>query len=283
MLTGAGAVKGVIMAWLTDGISKKKRNSALSFVGIAIGTVAILGFSTNALIAGNIGIKYLFFISAFLIFILIIYIAFDLKNFELNDNVKIDLKKENIIRILRNRDILRINILGFIEHFCYASTFFILPILLKKTIALHAMWKINAPMGIIGTCFMFYFARRADRKGTKSSLKIAIILGIIGSFAAIQFNNLYSFAAAFIIIYSAHCILQAILPAIVSRYPNIQVKGTAMGIYITFEAIGASCGGLAGGWLQDHHKYCFWMLILLFIFAFILISGFKDFKTETQY
>ncbi len=282
MITGCGAVKGVILAWLTDGIPNDKRNSALSYVGIAIGAVAIFGFSINALIAGNIGIEYLFYISALLIFILIIYIAFDLKNFELKDNVKIDLKKENIMRILRNSDILRIYILGFTEHFCYASTFFILPILIKKTMAIHAMWKINAPMGIIGTCFMFYFARKADRSGTIHSLKIAIIFGIIGSFIAIQFNNIYSLAAAFIIIYSAHCILQAILPAVVSKYPMTQVKGTAMGIYITFEAIGASCGGLAGGWLQDHHRYCFWMLILLFAAAFIIISGFKDFKAEPK-
>jgi MFS family permease len=205
-----------------------------------------------------------------------------LKNFELKDTVKIDLKKENIMRLLRNSDILRIYFLGFIEHFCYASTFFILPILIKKTIELHAMWKINAPMGIIGTCFMFYFARRADKNGTRSSLKIAILLGIIGSFIAIQFNNLYSFAAAFIIIYSAHCILQAILPAIVSKYPDIQVKGTAMGIYITFEAVGASCGGLAGGWLQDHHEYCFLMLIGLFVMAFVIIAGFKDFRADIK-
>lgn len=282
LITGAGAVKGVMMAWLTDGVKREKRNSALSFVGVAIGAVVILGFSVNSLIAGKIGIEYLFYISGVLFFTLIIFISTGLKDFQHKDEFSIDLKKENILTILKNSDLLRINILGFIEHFCFASTFFIMPVLIERTIDISAMWKINAPLGIIGTCFMFYFARRADRNGIRSSIDIAIMVGIAGVVFVILFDNVLSYAVGFILVYSSHCILQPILPAAVSRYPNSSVRGTAIGIFITFQSIGSSVGGVVGGWLHDHYEYCFYLLIILFLFSFVLTAGYRDFKEENN-
>ncbi len=280
LLTGAGAVRGVIMAWLTDGIHKSKRNSALSFVGIAIGAGVTIGFIVNSIIAGKIGMHYLFYICAGLIFIVIIYTSFCLNNFHDRDAYNIDFKKKDIAIILKNHDLLRINLLGFIESLCFASTFFILPILINEKMDIISMVKINAPMGIIGTCFMFFFARRADKNGLIGTVPIALLFAFIGTIIPIIFNNIFSFAASIIMIYSAHCIMAPLLPAAVSKYPNTQLKGTAMGVFITFQAIGSSLGGLISGkMLEDFdYRYSFVLLTISFVIALIITIGYKDFK-----
>ncbi len=47
LLSGAGAIQGVTMAWLTDGISIHRRNTALSYVGISMGLAVIFGFTLS--------------------------------------------------------------------------------------------------------------------------------------------------------------------------------------------------------------------------------------------
>jgi len=61
VIAGAGAVSGVTMAWLTDGITSDRRNSALSYVGMSIGMSVIIGFTISPIVAGNAGVPMLFF------------------------------------------------------------------------------------------------------------------------------------------------------------------------------------------------------------------------------
>ena len=79
------------MAWLTDGIGADKRNHALSIVGVSIGLSVILGFMISPLVAGHIGIPFLFFMSAALILGLVIYIALFLENSTVLEAVEEDL------------------------------------------------------------------------------------------------------------------------------------------------------------------------------------------------
>ncbi len=283
MLAGAGAVRGVTMAWLTDGIQKGKRNSALSYVGISIGAGVIIGFPISSIIAGEIGFNYLFYICAAITFCAIIYSIFCLHDYQHSDDFSIDLKKENITTILKNRDLLRINMIGFIESLCLTFTIFILPILIKEEMGIKAMWKIFAPLGVIGTCFMFYYARKADVHGFERSIIIAIIFAIIGTLFPLFFNNIYSFGASIIFIYSGHCILQPILPATISRYPNTQVKGTAMGIFISFQSIGSSLGGILGANMKGHFdRYSFSLLTVALFIALIIILNFKSYQENNN-
>ncbi|HMB20077.1 MAG TPA: MFS transporter, partial [Spirochaetota bacterium] len=69
IFAGAGAVSGVTMAWLTDGINPGRRNTALSYVGMSIGLSVIVGFTLSSLIAELISIPALFYICGGFIFI----------------------------------------------------------------------------------------------------------------------------------------------------------------------------------------------------------------------
>ena len=279
LISGAGAVTGVTMAWLTDGIEEEKRNSALSFVGISIGAAVITGFTLSPIIAGKVGMPVLFHLGAALILFAILYTLFNLNNFYYDENYSIELKKNTLVTILKNHDLARLNITGFISNFILISTFFIMPILLKKEMEITSMWKIFVPIAVIGTCLMYFFARKADESGTVKICIAAILFCIAGATIPVFYNSLYSLIISFIFFYSGHCILSPVLPAAVSRYPNHQLKGSAMGVLNAFHSIGSSLGGIVSGvMLQYNPKYLFLLLALLSVVGLFVINGFKDYN-----
>ena len=53
--------------------------------------------------------------------------------------------------------------------------------------------------------------------------------------------------------FAAFNVLEALLPALVSRLAPAQGRGLAIGVYNTTQTLGVFCGGLLGGWVARHH------------------------------
>ena len=67
------------------------------------------------------------------------------------------------------------------------------------------------------------------------------------------------YAAVSLLIYAGLCLffvgfnyLEATLPSLLSKTVSAGSKGTAMGVYSTFQFMGAFAGGAGGGWLLEH-------------------------------
>ncbi|MDY6935628.1 MAG: MFS transporter [Spirochaetota bacterium] len=280
-ITGSGAFSGVTMAWLTDGIDKNRRTSALTYVALGIGIAVIIGFTTSPIIAGKIGIPHLFYLCAALISISIIYILLFMNNqgYDVNYNFHIRIRKDSLSSILRNRDLIRLNLLGFIGSLVHISIFFTLPILIKDKMEITQMWKLYVPISIIGTSFMFYFGQKADEIGIIRVAITAILFTIIGSIIPIFFNSLFSYILSFIIFYSGHSILSPVLPAAVSKHPNTQLNGTVMGILNSSQFMGFSAGGfLSGFMLNFDHRYLFIILLIFLIVSLYSMFRYNDFR-----
>jgi len=281
MISGAGGVTGVTIAWLTDGIDKGKRNSALSYVGISIGTAVIIGFTLSPIIAGRLGLPILFYISGALISFLLLYIVCFIEDNHYKYNLNINFNKKSISAILKNRDIIRLNLTGLIESLSLTSIFFIMPLLIKNEIGIINMWKIYIPVSVVGTIFMYYFAQKADKNGTVNIALIAILFSIIGVILPILFDDFYSIITSFILVYSGHCILSPILFAAVSKYPNKQLRGSAIGTINTFQFVGTSIGGFMSGIIYEYnYRYMFFVLAIFLCISFFSMHSFRDFKSE---
>lgn len=278
LIAGAGAVTGVTMAWLTDGIDIRRRNSALSYVGIAMGTSVILGFTLSPIIAGKSGIPFLFYLCAAMIFISIVYIFFNMKGNVRHDRA-VKPERESIWTILRNRDLIRLNLTGFFVNLSLNGVFFMMPLLIHREMPIPDMWKIYVPMALIGTSCMFFITQRADKSGTVPISIIAFVLILAGTTLPAVINNLYAYVASFILFYSGFCSLQPLLPAAVSRYPNHHIKGVIMSIFNSCQFIGSGLGGLLGGIMLAYNpQYLFIILTFVMAVGLMTIAGFRDFR-----
>jgi MFS family permease len=56
--------------------------------------------------------------------------------------------------------------------------------------------------------------------------------------------------------------LEALLPSLISKIAPVDSKGTAIGVYTTFEFLGAFIGGTSGGWLLGQYG-----MASVFVFA----------------
>jgi len=282
LIAGAGAISSVTLTWATDGLPLDRRNRALGYVGMSIGLSVILGFSISPIIAGRFGISSLFFICGFMTAAALIYSMAFLDNpvpDKIPGRASPHADTDSPDSILRNRDLMRLNLTGFIGNVILTAIFFIMPLLMKQKIEIPHMWKIYVPMALAGTGLMFYFSRKADLEGTRKTVLIALVFEFTGIATAILSQSLYPLFAAFILVYSGHCILSPVLPAAVSRYPGTGRAGTVMGIFNSFQFIGSGVGGILSGFLLNISPESLFIVLLVLISAGIyLTAGYREFR-----
>ncbi len=281
-IAGAGAVSGVTMAWLTDGINIHRRNAALSLVGISIGLSVISGFTMSSVIAGYLGIPYLFYICAVLTAAAALYTARYLDNQD-SANLYGDVSPitlRDLTDIFKNKDLLRLNVAGFSGNISLTGMFFIMPLLIKQEMAIQGMWKIYVPMALIGTACMYYFGKKADTMGTVKIASLGFILEIIGALVPLISTSIFALLAAFILFYSGHCIISPVLPAAVSRHPSEGRKGTVMSIFNSSQYIGSGLSGIASGLLLKYApNYIFILIIALICAVLYTLSRFRNYAS----
>lgn len=281
-IAGAGAVSGITMAWLTDGIDTDRRNAALSLAGISIGAAVIAGFTLSPAIAGYLGIPYLFHTCAAITLVSILFTMKYLENHRTNgaDGEGQSLKIRNVALILKNPDILRLNAAGLVGNMSLTGMFFIMPLLIKEEFGLLSMWKIYVPMALTGTVCMYFFGRQADRIGTVRIAAAGFAFEIAGALLPLVSRGPAALIAAFMLFYVGHCIISPVLPAAVSKHPSEEHRGTVMGIFNSSQFIGSGLGGLACGILYSFSPDCIFVcitvVILILLYAF---SGFRNYSS----
>ena len=60
-----------------------------------------------------------------------------------------------------------------------------------------------------------------------------------------------AFAVLLLVFFAAFNVLEATVPSMVSRLAPPDVKGTALGLYNTVQALGLFAGGALGGWASS--------------------------------
>lgn len=280
-IAGAGAVSGVTMAWLTDGIDTTRRNSALSIVGICIGSAVIAGFALSPLIAGRWGTHWLFYSCGFITLAAIVYTLFFLSNKSENGTSNgNNLKWADILRAIRNKDVIRINLGGLISSCLMTATFFIMPILLTGHMEVVKMWKFYVPMALVGTALQYYFGKRADRIGTRRVAITGFAFEALGMAIPVVSTQLPALVASLICFYAGYCILSPVLLAAISRHPDSDNKGSIMSVFNASQFIGSALGGIISGFLLKEPEHLFILLFAFVCLAFYSIGRFRNYASS---
>ncbi len=250
-LQGAGAIASAILALAADVTREEQRPKTMAMIGISIGVAFAVAMVLGPVLAPSIGLHGLFFITAVgaLCGIAIVYF--------LVPNVVNKAPRGETIAIpkllgglVKHPQLLRLNLGIFILHMTLTAMFIELPLRLQRMgLPAAEHWHLYFPALLISFFLIIPMLIIAARKNMNRQLFLfSILLMSIALLLMALANHSIIFMFLCILIYfTAFNFLEASLPAFISMISPAGSKGSAMGIYSTFQFLGAFCGGILGG------------------------------------
>jgi MFS family permease len=243
-LQGCGAIAGVALAFAADHTRPQNRSVIMAIIGMGIGASFLLSMMIAVPLSTLLGLNGLFWLTA-VMGIMGMLLVFSLPAAKV--------KKEEVLQeSAQSATIWPFALSVCLLHAVMTLLFVVLPGMLVSQFGfeLEFHWRIYVPSMIGSVVLVFPLLRRiAVRKQERSAMPLAFLalglaLGLMslgGSLAAVML-----FALVFFLAFN---LLEAAMPSMVSQMTGTNGRGQKMGLYTTFQFLGAFIGGLGGGWL----------------------------------
>jgi predicted MFS family arabinose efflux permease len=243
-LQGCGAVAGVALAFAADHTRVENRSVIMAIIGMGIGASFLLSMMISVPLSTLLGLHGLFWLTATLGVLGMLLV--------------LSLPKEHIIKDEplqesgRSATIWLFALSVFLLHAVMTLLFVVLPGVLvsKFGFELQYHWRIYVPSMVGSVILVFPLLRRITAsKQEKRAMPLAFLVlgGALGLMSLGQsLLVMMLFAMAFFLAFN---LLEAAMPSVVSQLSGTVGRGRKMGLYTTFQFLGAFAGGLCGGWL----------------------------------
>jgi MFS family permease len=256
-LQGAGAVGAVILAMVADLTTERSRTKAMAIVGISIGASFLIALVAGPIAASLVGVAGVFWLMVGLAAVGIAVTVFVVPSPK-HETVHRDAEAvpEFFGSVLRNPALLKLDLGIFILHAILTASFLVVPGLLRTTlnVAPHNDWMIYLPVLVTSVAVMGAVIARGDRRGREGWIFIGAVAVLAVGNALLLWggNNAGGLIAALVVFFSAFNILEAKLPALVSKAAPARAKGTALGVYSSLQFFGIFAGGAFGGFVNQN-------------------------------
>lgn len=251
-LQGSGAIAAVIMALVADLTQEVHRTKAMALIGISIGVSFGVAISTGPLIAAFIGVEGIFWITALLSLAAIVVILFWVPDpIQSKIHRDAELIPSQMIHVLKNPELLRLNYGIFILHMILTASFVVIPLLMRDAGLLGSQHgQVYLPVFVVSLLTAIPFIILAEKKRKMKPVFIGAIAVVVVSEIGLQLyhQNLPGIIVFLWVFFCGFNLLEATLPSLVSKTAPGDMKGTAMGFYSTSQFLGAFLGGAIGGW-----------------------------------
>jgi MFS family permease len=252
-LQGAGAIAGAIMALAGDLSREKQRPKVMAVIGISIGFSFYLALLIGPVIATKFGLSGIFLLTgalAFLCIFLVIFVVPDATNIApIGDTLPV---VQDVKKLVSHPDLARLNISVLLLHMLITLLFVQIPVLLVDLnwpLAKH--WQaylvvlVASVIGLLGL-----MAAASKYKNAVMQLSVG---GLAVVFLCMVFsqNSLFYLILLISLFFTCFNYLEANFPAMVSNIAPAGKKGSAMGIYASFQFFGAFIGGVLSGSISE--------------------------------
>jgi MFS family permease len=143
----------------------------------------------------------------------------------------------------------------FVLHVVLYAMFVVVPpLLVQAGLPLPEHWKLYLPVVLASFVLMVPGIIYADRKNRPKPVllaSVALLVAVEAALAALD-ASIAVLAGLMLAFFAAFNVLEAMLPALVSRIAPAQGRGVAIGVYNTTQTLGVFFGGLLGGWAAMH-------------------------------
>jgi predicted MFS family arabinose efflux permease len=157
-------------------------------------------------------------------------------------------------RLLADRELLRLNAGIFALHAVLMALFVVVPLaLVRAGLPATQHWYVYLGSLVAGGLLMLpAIVGRASEKERPVFLAAIAAIGAGIATLALRMDSLGGIVAALVIFFAGFNVLEAKLPALVSRAAPAEARGAATGLYSSVQFLGTFVGGAAGGALAQH-------------------------------
>ena len=274
---GSGAIAGPVMALLADLTQEVHRTKAMALIGASIGVSFGVAIAAGPVIAGFIGIHGLFWMIAALSILAILVIIFIVpKPVKSKKHRDAELVSASFMQVLKNMELFRLNYGIFVLHAILTASFVVVPLLMRDAGLLPSdHWKAYLPVFVASFAVIVPFVIIAEKKRKMKPVFLgAIVVLILSNIGLFQFNTTLLGVIGFLwLFFCGFNLLEASLPSLISKTAPGDMRGTAMGIYTTYQFLGAGIGGSLGGWCYgEYSASAVFLLCALLALSWLLLS-----------
>lgn len=250
---GAGAISSVCTATLGDVVDPTRRAKAMAFLGISIGAAFSISLIAGPYLADKIGVSGIFFMLAGLGLMALLVLYWGVPKVQAlgaQDSM------QGLAKIFADKACLQVALSIGILHAILTAMFLVVPgqlfELTGTTLASHGTYYLIGVLLVFLTVFPMLSV--IEKKQWHHQAFVAAVLTLLCSqwLMWLRAQDVYGFFAGLILFFLAFNLLEASLPAWMTRIANPAHRGAAMGVYSTFQFLGTFLGGVLGGTLLQY-------------------------------
>jgi MFS family permease len=249
VLQGAGAISATVMALAADLTRESQRTKIMAIIGSTIGAVFALSFIAGPFLARTIGVPGMFALTGVLAIAAIAVVRFVVPEAPIVPRSPIPFKA-----LLRDAELARLNVGIFVLHAVLMALFVVVPVaLVDAGLPAGEHWWVYLASVAAGFVLMLpgVVGRAAAREKPVFLVSIALVAASIAALAA-TLQSIPGIVGSLVIFFAGFNVLEAKLPALVSRAAPREATGSATGVYSSVQFLGTFVGAAAGGALAQH-------------------------------
>jgi len=251
ILQGAGAISGVAIAAVADLTRESQRTKAMAIIGSTIGVVFAVSFIAAPSLEKAIGIHGIFAMTGCLALAALAVVRFVVPDSPARGRTA---PAAAFVAVFRDAELLRLYVGIFALHAVLMAIFVVVPVALAH-VGLAAGELSYVYLGAVGAGFVLmvpFIIGRASRHERPIFLGCILTIGAALALLAAGLASVAGIAAALVIFFAGFNVLEAKLPALVSRAAPRESTGAATGVYSSVQFLGTFFGAAAGGAIAQH-------------------------------
>ena len=289
-LQGCGAIAAAIMALAADLTSDENRTKAMAMIGMSIGSAFALALVLGPLFDHWVGLSGLFWFTAIMAaggMAILVFVVPD----PISQKIHRDAEAipSQFRSILKNTQLLRLDMGIFLLHMILTASFVIFPLILKNELGLAPQhhWWVYLPVLLLSVAAMVPFIIIAERRRRMKKIFLGGILFVALAQLGLSFwyQQFWLAVLMLFVFFTAFNLLEASLPSLVSKIAPPESKGTAMGFYSSSQFLGAFLGGSVGGSLHGAMGYSsvFLLSAVMGLVWFVFASSMQEPRYLSRY
>ncbi len=255
-LQGTGAVGSVILALVADLTAEDNRTKAMAMVGLSIGASFMIALVAGPILAHFIGVTGIFWVMVLLAVVGIVITIYVVPSPpRLRRHRDAETVPSLIGSVLKNKELLRLDIGIFALHAMLTASFLVVPGLLRNTLNVSTQndWMVYLPVLVTSIVVMLPAIFVAEKYRLMKPVFILAVALLVASQVMLYLgaSDGSLLLGGLVVFFSAFNVLEAMLPSLVTKVAPPDAKGTATGLYSSLQFLGIFAGGAIGGGINQ--------------------------------